>query len=147
MLSWSKPILFIHSGHFYSASSSPLLLRGTVNTARILCRSFTPKHHRQLRVKDLPKVPTWRLERDSNPRPFGRKVTNLPMSHHAPHIYIYIHSLPFQSLCLDTCGCTQRNNDTETNRENETEWSRHIHHHHHHFHRLPFTCLSTVPTA
>ena len=30
--------------------------------------------HRQLQVKDLPKVPTWRLERDSNPRPFGRKV-------------------------------------------------------------------------
>jgi len=24
------------------------------------------------------------LERDLNPRPFGRKVSNLPMSHHAP---------------------------------------------------------------
>src|SRR6218665_1040074 len=51
---------FIHSGYFYSASSSPLLLQ-------ILCRSLTPKHHRQLRVKNLPRVPTWRLERDSNP--------------------------------------------------------------------------------
>src|SRR6218665_1421126 len=49
---------FIHSGCFYSASSSPLLLRGASDTARILCRSFTPKRHRQLRVKDLPKVPT-----------------------------------------------------------------------------------------
>src|SRR6218665_1315025 len=37
------------------------------DTARILCWSFTPKHHRQLRVKDLPKVSTWRLERESNP--------------------------------------------------------------------------------
>src|SRR6218665_2607119 len=39
---------FIHSlGYFYSASSSPLLLRGAPDTARILCLSFTPKHHRQ----------------------------------------------------------------------------------------------------
>ena len=42
------------------------------------------KRHRQLQVKDLPKVPTWRLERDSNLRPSGRKATNLPMSHHVP---------------------------------------------------------------
>src|SRR6218665_3967239 len=28
------------------------------------------------------KIPTWRLERDSNPRSFGRKATNLPMRHH-----------------------------------------------------------------
>jgi len=55
---------FIHSGYFYSASSSPLLLSGAPDTARILCRSFTPKRHRQLRVKDLPKVHTRRLERD-----------------------------------------------------------------------------------
>ena len=48
---------FIHSGCFFSASSSPLLLRGTLDTARILCLSFTPKRHRQLRVKDLPKGP------------------------------------------------------------------------------------------
>src|SRR6218665_2003415 len=61
---------FIHSDHFYSASSSPLLLRSASDTA-VLCRSFTKKRHRQLRVKDLPKVPTWRLERDTNPRPSG----------------------------------------------------------------------------
>src|SRR6218665_1469625 len=71
----------IHSGYFYSASPSPLLLRGTPDTAQIPCRSFTPKRHRQLRVKDLPKVPTWPLERDSNPQPFGPKATILPMSH------------------------------------------------------------------
>ena len=50
---------FIHSDYFYSASSSPLLLRGAPDTARILCRSFTPKRHRQLRAKNLPKVPMW----------------------------------------------------------------------------------------
>src|SRR6218665_3062447 len=46
----------IHSGCFYSASSRPLLVRGAPETARILCRSFTPKCHRQLQVEDLPKV-------------------------------------------------------------------------------------------
>src|SRR6218665_3733780 len=48
---------FIHSGYLYSASSSQLLLRGALDTAQILCRSFTPKSHRKLRMKDLPKVP------------------------------------------------------------------------------------------
>src|SRR6218665_916827 len=82
---------FIHSGYFYSASSSPLLLRGAPDTAWILCRSFTPKCHRQQRVKDLPKVSTWRLEQDSNKRPIGRKAMNLPMSHHAPSALPHIH--------------------------------------------------------
>ena len=75
---------FIHSGYFYSASSSPLLLRSAPDTAQILCLSFTPKCHRQLLVKDLPNFPTWWPERDSNPRYFGLKASNLPMRHHAP---------------------------------------------------------------
>jgi len=73
-------LIVVHSGYFYSSSSSPLPLRGAPDTARILRRSFTPKRHRQLRVKDLPKVPTWRLEWDSNSWHFGWKATNLPMS-------------------------------------------------------------------
>src|SRR6218665_486998 len=77
---------FIHSEYFYSASSSPLLLRGAPDAAWILCWGFTPKRHRQLRVKDLPKVPMWQLERDSNPQPSGRQVSTLPMSHHAPQV-------------------------------------------------------------
>ena len=74
----------VYSGHFYSTSSNPLLLRDAPDAARMLYRSFTPKRHRQLQVKNLPKVPTWRLERDSNLRPFERRAMNLPMSHHAP---------------------------------------------------------------
>jgi len=36
--------VFIHSGHFYSVSSSPLLYSEALSTtARILCLSFTPK--------------------------------------------------------------------------------------------------------
>jgi len=41
---------FIHSDYLYSASSSPLLLRGATDTARVLCRNFSPKRHRQLWV-------------------------------------------------------------------------------------------------
>jgi len=70
----------IHSSYFYSVSSSSLLLRDDPDIIRILCRSFTPKRHRQLRVKNLPKV----VERYSNSRPFGEKATNLPMSYHTP---------------------------------------------------------------
>src|SRR6218665_751611 len=80
----------IHSGYFYSASSSPLLLRGALDTVRVLFRSFTPKRHRKLRVKDLPKVHTWRLERGSNPRPSGRHASTLPMRHHAPFSFKYM---------------------------------------------------------
>jgi len=47
-------------------------------TARILCRNFTPKHHRQPWVKDLPKVPTWQLERKSN-------TMTLPIRHPCPN--------------------------------------------------------------
>ena len=80
---------FIHSfrPHFHSASSNPLLLRGAPDTARILCRSFTPKRHRQLRVKNLHNIPTWRLERDSNPRPSGWKVSTQQVSYHV-HIIL-----------------------------------------------------------
>ena len=62
---------FIHSGHFYSARSSPLLLRGAHDYSTDTVLEFHAEAHRQLQVKDLPKVPTWRLKRESNPRPSG----------------------------------------------------------------------------
>src|SRR6218665_626783 len=71
-------ISFTHSEYFYSASSSPLLLRGTPpTTALILCRNYMLKHYRQLCVMDLPKVPMWWLEWDSNLQPFGCKAPNI----------------------------------------------------------------------
>ena len=79
---------FIHSDYFYSASSSPLLLRSAPDTARILCQSFTPKRHRQLWVNlstSLAQGPsTWRLKRESNPRPSGWKLSTQPMRHQVP---------------------------------------------------------------
>src|SRR6218665_1756710 len=55
---------FIHSGHFYSAPSSPLLLRGAPDYSTDTVSEFHAEAHRQLQVQDLPKAPTWRLERE-----------------------------------------------------------------------------------
>src|SRR6218665_2283118 len=62
---------FIHFGHFYSAPSSPLLLRGASDYSTDTVSEFHAEVHMQLQAKDLPKVPTWRLGRESNPRPSG----------------------------------------------------------------------------
>lgn len=67
----------------------PLQVHYRPNSARILCRSFTPQPHKQ--AKDLPKVLTWSL--DSNLLFFGRKAPNLPLCHHAltcPLVYLLI---------------------------------------------------------
>src|SRR6218665_440773 len=41
-------------------------------------------------MKDLPKVHTWWLEWDSNLRTSGCKAPNLPLSHHAPQLLVYV---------------------------------------------------------
>ena len=58
-------------------------------------------HHRQMRIKFLPKVPTWRLERGSNPRPSGRKASTLPMCHHVQQfICIYYLQPNYEHLSI-----------------------------------------------
>src|SRR6218665_2712767 len=49
---------FIHSGHFYGAPSSPLPLRGAPDYSKDTVSEYHAEAHRQLQVKDLPKVPT-----------------------------------------------------------------------------------------
>src|SRR6218665_172868 len=71
-------IVFIH---FYSASDSIILSEALPTTAIDTVGVYTPKRYRQLQVQDLPKVPTWRLERDSKPstlRSSGVVSTNAP---------------------------------------------------------------------
>src|SRR6218665_4208068 len=79
---------FIHSFNqaisIISASSSPLQLRGASDAAWILCRSFTPRRHRQLQAKDLPKVPMWWVGVDSTNEP------PRPTSSYYMDIYIHI---------------------------------------------------------
>ena len=74
---------------FYSTSSkSTTAQRRSHQLQHWYCvRVNTPKRYRQLWVKDLPKVPTWWLEWDSNLQHSGRKAPNLPLSHHAPLIH------------------------------------------------------------
>src|SRR5688572_6293402 len=78
-----KLFIFIYLfGYFYSASSSPLLLRGAPDYSNDTVSEInTPKRQRQLRVKDLPEVPTQRLGWVSNPRPSGHKAVNVPLRH------------------------------------------------------------------
>src|SRR6218665_2634376 len=77
-----EPQMFLGIHSFIQAiSSNPLILRGVPDTAWKLCRSFTLKRHRQLRVKDLSKVPTWQLEWGFEPttlRSKGFDSTNAP---------------------------------------------------------------------
>src|SRR6218665_2074185 len=75
---------FIHSGHFYSAPSSLLLHGGAPDYSTDTVSEFHAEAHGQLQVKDLPKVLTWRLERESNPRPSGWKSSTQPRRHHVP---------------------------------------------------------------
>src|SRR6218665_3165163 len=90
MIFRSPAYKFNHSfGPFLGASSSLLLLRSAPDITRIVFGSFTPKRHRQLRAKNLPKVTTRGQERDSNPRPSGRKVLTLPMRHQRPTCYAH----------------------------------------------------------
>ena len=83
---WPNIPLFIHSSHFYSAPSSPLLLRGAPDYSTDTVSEFHVDAHRQQQVKDLPKVPTWRIERESNLRPPGWKSSSQPRRHHVPQI-------------------------------------------------------------
>src|SRR6218665_3381740 len=46
--------------------------------------------YRQLRVKDLPKVPTWQLEVESNQRPSAPKALTISTYNHAPNASAYM---------------------------------------------------------
>src|SRR5688572_30242252 len=69
----------------YSAPSR-FLLRGTHDYSPDTESEFHAEAHEQLRVKDLPGVPTRRLEVDSKPQPSGCKAPNIPLHHHAPQM-------------------------------------------------------------
>ena len=68
---------FIHFRYLYSAPSR-FLLRGAPDYSADTESEFHAEAHEQLRVKDLPRVPTRRLEVDSNPQPSGCKAPNIP---------------------------------------------------------------------
>src|SRR5688572_3462176 len=75
---------FIHFRYLYSAPSR-FLLRGAPDYSADTESEFHAEAHEQLRVKDLPRVPTRRLEVDSNPQPSEPTTLSLSL-----YIYIYI---------------------------------------------------------
>src|SRR5688572_2245967 len=76
---------FIHFRYLYSAPSR-FLLRGAPDYSADTESEFHAEAHEQLRAKDLPRVPTRRLEVDSNPQPSGCKAPNIPLHHRVPQI-------------------------------------------------------------
>src|SRR5678816_3424238 len=71
----------------YSAPSR-FLLRGAPEYSADTESEFHAEAHEQLRVKDLPRVPTRRLEVDSIPQPSSCKAPNIPLHHRAPYTVI-----------------------------------------------------------
>src|SRR5688572_33064400 len=70
----------------YSAPSR-FLLGGAPDYSADTESEFHARAHEQLRVKDLPRVLTRRLEVVSNPQPSGCKAPNIPLHHRATHTY------------------------------------------------------------
>ena len=71
-----------------SSTPSRFLLRGAPDYSADTESEFHAEAHEQLRVKDLPRVPTRRLEVDSNPQPSCCKAPNIPLHHRAPQYNI-----------------------------------------------------------
>src|SRR5678816_47884 len=63
------------------STPSRFLLRGAPDNSADTESEFHAEAHEQLRVKDLPRVPTRRLEVDSNPQPSCCKAPNIPLHH------------------------------------------------------------------
>src|SRR6218665_3284585 len=59
------------------------MIRGAPDTARTLSE-FHAEAPQATVSEGFAQVATWRLNRDSNPRPFGQNPTNPPMSQHDP---------------------------------------------------------------
>src|SRR5688572_12033148 len=69
-------LLYVCMSTCYRASSR-FLLRGAPDYSADTESEFHAEAHEQLRVKDLPRVPTRRLEVDSNPQPSSCKAPNI----------------------------------------------------------------------
>src|SRR6218665_81375 len=75
---------FIYSGYFYSTSSSPLLFRGALDTAWILCRSQYAKVLQAIASEGFAQGPYMAVRAGFEPTTLRAKGTNLPMNQQAP---------------------------------------------------------------
>ena len=77
--------------HLYSAPSR-FLLRGAPDYSADTESEFHAEAHEQLRVKDLPRVPTRRLEVDSNPQPSNAYGTYIGLCNAPICMYSSVHA-------------------------------------------------------
>src|SRR5688572_8568201 len=95
--------MYVCKSTCYSAPSR-FLLRGAPDYSAETESEFYAEAHEQLRVKDLPRVPTRRLEVDSNPQPSGCKAPNIPLcidyqkSEHQPMVQLATLPMPLCAL-------------------------------------------------
>src|SRR5688572_223212 len=80
-------MLYVCMSTCYSAPSR-FLLRGAPDYSADTELEFHAEAHEQLRVKDLPRVTSRRLEVDSNPQPPGCKAPNIPLHYRAPLYHV-----------------------------------------------------------
>ena len=81
---WLPMWVFIHS-FILDISIVPLQVHyysEVLPTQHGYCVGVSRRSAQATASKGLPKVPTWRLERDLNPQPSGRMASTLPMRHH-----------------------------------------------------------------
>src|SRR6188768_3396356 len=73
--------IWIYDNYMSTCYSAPsrFLLRGAPKYSADTESEFHAEAHEQLRVKNLPRVPTRRLEVDSNPQPSSCKAPNIPL--------------------------------------------------------------------
>ena len=99
----------IHS-FIFDISIAPLQVHYNTEALPTISIRIVPELTRQnttaLSVKDLPKVPTWRLEWGLNIQPSGRKASKLPLSYHAPHSFSMDNGALYIIL-LGACVCVK----------------------------------------
>src|SRR6218665_1169027 len=96
---------FIHS-FIYAISIGPLQVRyysKALPTQHGYCAGVSGQSATGNRVKDLPKVPTWRLERDSNPLPTTIRSKGIDSTNAPPYPRLHLYLSDFLYICLSGC--------------------------------------------
>ena len=114
---------FIHSGYFYSASSSPLLSRGAADTTRLMCRSLHAEAQQATASEGLanakgPYVATTVEFEPSTTRTQGAEFTTEPQRPIKSYGRVYVNSTPLkfvQTVQLIRCYCREQMRSSKIN--------------------------------
>ena len=87
---------------------------------------YTTKCYRQLRVKDLPKISSWRLVWYSNPPPSAPKALTPTTCHHTPQRYCGV-LVAYVFLCTGPFFCIQKHYIPACYFQVPIVWNQHFH--------------------